>query len=132
MNDPGKLVALVADDEPDIRELIVTILKREGFGVIEASDGEQALELARLHRPPLAVVDVQMPKLSGFEMTAALRADPATCDIKVIILTASVGDKVRDKALGAGADIYLRKPFGGRELTRRIAELLGLPPTGGA
>lgn len=118
------LVALVADDEPDVRALIVRLLRRDGYVVHEAVDGAEALVMARQHAPDIAVVDVQMPVLNGYETTRALRADPATAGVKVVVLTASVRDSERLQALEAGADLYLRKPFGGRDLTRRIREML--------
>lgn len=118
------LVALVADDEPDVRALIVRLLRRDGYVVHEAVDGAEALAMARQHAPDVAVVDVQMPVLNGYETTRALRADPATAGVKVVVLTASVRDSERAQAIEAGADLYLRKPFGGRDLTRRIREML--------
>lgn len=126
MTVPGsEPLALVADDEPDIRALLVTLLERDGYAVLEAVDGEEALQVARERRPQVALVDVRMPKLDGYDTTRALRADPDTSEMKVIILTASVRDSERAKALAAGADLYLRKPFRGHELVRRIRDLLG-------
>ena len=75
-------VALVADDEPDIRELLATLLRRDGFTVVVAGDGEEALKLAYERRPDVAVVDVAMPKLDGYATTRALRAHPDTADTK--------------------------------------------------
>ena len=117
-------VALVVNDESDIRELLTVWLTRAGYEVIEAADGEEALQLARRHRPDVAVIDVQLPKLDGYETTRALRADPLTTEMKIVILTSSVRDSDRDIALAAGADLYLRKPFGGRDLGRRVSEVV--------
>jgi CheY-like chemotaxis protein len=122
--DGRRPVAIIADDEPDIRELLAVLLTRAGYDVHEAADGEEALCLAREHHPAVAVLDVRMPRLDGYETTRALRADPSTTDMKVVILTASVRDSERLHALAAGADLYLRKPFGGRDLARRIRELV--------
>ena len=116
---------LVADDEPDIRELLVTLFTLDGWDVLEAADGEVALSLARASVPDVAIVDVRMPKLDGYGTTRALRADPITAAMKIVILTASVRDSERDRALAAGADLYLRKPFGGRELAERVRALCG-------
>lgn len=122
--DRRRPVALVADDEPDIQELLQVLLTRAGYDVLRAADGEEALRLARKHRPEVAVVDVRMPKLDGYETTRALRADPATASMKVVILTASVRDSERLQALAAGADLYLRKSVRGRDLARKIREIV--------
>lgn len=123
--DAAGLLALVADGESDIRKLLATLLRRDGYEVVEAVDGEQAMQLARERLPDVALMDVRMPKLDGYEATRALRADPATRDVKVVILTTSVKDSERASALAAGADLYLRKPFHGRDLTLRVREVLG-------
>lgn len=117
-------VALVVNDEPDIRELLTVWLTRAGYEVIEAGDGEEAIQLARQHLPDVAVIDVQLPKLDGYATTRALRADPLTAAMKIVILTSSVRDSDRDIALAAGADLYLRKPFGGRDLGRRVRDVI--------
>lgn len=124
MTDERPLVALVVNDEPDIRELLTVWLSRAGYDVVEAADGEEALQLARRHRADVAVIDLQLPKLDGYDTTRALRANPATAATKIVILTSSVRDSDRDRALAAGADIYLRKPFGGRDLGRRVCEVI--------
>ena len=118
-------VALVADDEPDVQELLSVLLTRAGYDVLRAGDGEEALRLARQHLPAVVVVDVRMPKLDGYETTRALRADPATAGLKVVILTASVRDSERRQALAAGADLYLRKCVRRGDLARRIHEVVG-------
>ena len=118
-------VALVADDEPDVQELLSVLLTRAGYDVLRAGDGEEALRLARQHLPAVVVVDVRMPKLDGYQTTRALRADPATAGLKVVILTASVRDSERRQALAAGADLYLRKSVRRGDLARRIHEVVG-------
>lgn len=118
-------VALVADDEPDVQELLAVLLTRAGYDVLRAGDGEEALCLARRHLPEVVVVDVRMPKLDGYDTTRALRADPMTAGLKVVILTASVRDSERRQALAAGADLYLRKSVRRGDLARRIREVVG-------
>ena len=118
-------VALVADDEPDVQELLSVLLTRAGYDVLRAGDGEEALRLARQHLPVVVVVDVRMPKLDGYQTTRALRADPVTAGLKVVILTASVRDSERRQALAAGADLYLRKSVRRGDLARRIHEVVG-------
>lgn len=124
MSDATTLV-LVADDDRDIRELVAFRLAKGGYEVITAEDGGQALELARSRRPALAVLDVMMPHLSGYEVTRSLRADEATRPIPVILLTARVQETDVARGFEAGADDYLKKPFSPQELLARVHAILG-------
>ena len=117
-------VVLVAEDDADILELIAHRLATAGYDVVMVPDGEQALRVARERRPDLAVLDVTMPKLTGCEVTRALRADNRTSRMPVILLTARVQESDVAAGLDAGADDYLRKPFSAAELRDRVAELL--------
>lgn len=119
-----KLV-LVADDEADIVGLVALRLQRAGYEVVTANDGERALELALERRPDLAVLDVRMPGLDGFELTARLRAEPATAAIPIILLSASVHQANVDRGFEVGATAYLRKPFNPTELLAEIERALG-------
>ena len=118
-------VVLVADDEEDIRELIVFRLENSGYTVIEAQDGAEALELARSARPDLAVLDVMMPKMDGYELTQRLRADEATSRMPIILLTARTQEADVERGFSAGADDYIRKPFSPEELRSRVQAILG-------
>ena len=111
---------LVADDEPHLLRLVKFRLEREGYNVITATDGEAALELARTEHPDLCVLDVMMPKRSGFEVLKALREDEAYRDMKVIMLTARAKDRDVDAGFSLGADDYLTKPFSPQELRVRV------------
>ena len=111
---------LVADDEPHLLRLVKFRLEREGYNVITATDGEVALELARTEHPDLCVLDVMMPKRSGFEVLKALREDEAYRDMKVIMLTARAQDRDVDAGFSLGADDYLTKPFSPQELRVRV------------
>ena len=111
---------LVADDEPHLLRLVKFRLEREGYNVITATDGEAALELARSERPDLCVLDVMMPKRSGFEVLKALREDHSHRDMKVIMLTARAQDRDVDAGFSLGADDYLTKPFSPQELRVRV------------
>jgi len=111
---------LVADDEPHLLRLVKFRLEREGYNVITATDGEAALELARTEHPDLCVLDVMMPKRSGFEVLKALRQDEAYRDMKVIMLTARAQDRDVDAGFSLGADDYLTKPFSPQELRVRV------------
>lgn len=117
-------LVLVADDDADIRALVAFRLERAGFRVVTASDGEQALELARTESPDLAVLDVMMPRLTGLEVTKRLRQQQETSRLPVILLTARVQES--DVALGleAGADDYIKKPFSPQELGLRVQAIL--------
>jgi DNA-binding response OmpR family regulator len=118
-------VVLAADDDEDILELIAFRLERSGYTVLQARDGEQALELARAERPDLAVLDVMMPKMDGFELTRRLRAEEATSRMPIILLTARAQDADVDRGFESGADDYLRKPFSPQELSTRVQAILG-------
>lgn len=120
---PPRIV--VADDEVDVRELVAYRLSRSGYEVIEAQDGEQALRLALENPPDLAVLDVMMPKLDGYELTRRLRAEPSTQRVPVILLTARAQEADVSQGFEAGADDYLRKPFNPDELLARVRAVLG-------
>jgi DNA-binding response OmpR family regulator len=115
---------LCADDDEDILSLVALRLERAGFRVIKAVDGEAALESVRAQKPILAVLDVMMPKRTGYEVLAALRADPAFADLKVILLSARVQEPDVERGIDAGADAYLAKPFKAGELVAKVQELL--------
>lgn len=118
-------VVLAADDDPDILELVVFRLERSGYTVLQARDGEEAFELARAEKPDLAVLDVMMPKLDGFELTRRLRAEETTSRMPIILLTARAQDADVDQGFTSGADDYLRKPFSPQELSTRVQAILG-------
>jgi CheY-like chemotaxis protein len=117
-------LVMVADDDEDVRELVAFRLRRAGCEVATASDGEEALNIARESSPALAVLDVMMPKLSGIEVTRALREDDGTRGIAIILLSASVDDAEIEIGFEAGADEYIRKPFRARELAETVEALL--------
>jgi DNA-binding response OmpR family regulator len=115
---------LVADDDADILELVTLRLERSGYDVLAASDGEHALELAREHRPDLAILDVSMPGLSGTHVTRRLRDEDATATLPVILLTARAQEEDLARGLAAGADDYVCKPFSAEDLSARVQLLL--------
>jgi two-component system alkaline phosphatase synthesis response regulator PhoP len=115
---------LIADDEPNIVISLEFLMKREGWQVVVARDGNEALEAARRERPDLVLLDVMMPGRSGYEVCQALRADEALAGIKVLMLTAKGRDTDVAQGLGVGADAYMAKPFSTRELADRVRELL--------
>ncbi len=119
---------LLAEDDPDIRHLISTKLRRSGFDVIETVDGAEALAAARRDHPDLILLDVRMPRLSGFEVLRELRADPGTAALPILILTARTRAVDVELAYAAGATDYIIKPFSPRELVRRVEEALTRVP----
>jgi DNA-binding response OmpR family regulator len=118
-------LVLVADDDPDILSLVTLRLERSGYDVVSAGDGEQALERARAQTPDLALLDVMMPKLDGYEVTARLRQEDATRHLPVILLTARVQESDIARGVEAGADDYVKKPFSTHELRDRVQAVLG-------
>jgi DNA-binding response OmpR family regulator len=115
---------LCADDDQDILSLVSLRLRRAGFEVVTAEDGETALELVRERRPVLAVLDVMMPRKTGVEVLAELRADETMRGLKVILLSARVQEADIERGLEAGADAYLAKPFKASELVDQVRALL--------
>lgn len=117
-------LVLVADDDADIRALVAFRLRKSGYDVLEAENGSDALRLARERTPALAVLDWMMPGLTGVEVVERLRADPATAEVPVLLLTARVQEADVARGLEAGADGYLKKPFSPKELSERVGEAL--------
>lgn len=115
---------VVADDEADIRRLIVFTLKRRGYTIFEATTGDSALDLIRAEHPDLAVLDVMMPGLSGIEVAQTLAADPATSSIPVIILSARGQAAEVAAGLSSGARVYMVKPFVPQELAAQVEAML--------
>ena len=118
-------VVLVADDDDDIRHLVTFRLERAGYTVVQAADGEEALRVCSEARPDLAVLDVMMPKLTGYDVTRRIRQDEALSAMPVILLTARVQDGDVAQGFDAGADDYLKKPFSPQELRARVQAILG-------
>ena len=123
---PKKL--LVADDEPNIIISLEYLMKREGYDVLVATDGNQALEAIQREQPALVLLDVMMPGKTGFEVCQAVRADPALDGVRILMLTAKGRETDVSKGLALGANAYMTKPFSTRELVQTVAELLEAAP----
>jgi DNA-binding response OmpR family regulator len=115
---------LLADDDSGLRRLIGTTLGTEDFDVLHAVDGEEALRIARLQRPELVLLDVNMPKLDGFQVCRSLKTDPQTSGIKIVMITARGTDVDRARGREAGADDYFIKPFSPIQLLNKVYALL--------
>jgi len=111
---------LVIEDEDDIRNLVVMNLKRAGFDVFSAGNGSDGLSLLRAHRPPVLLLDLMLPDMSGEEICATLRKDPETKDTYVIMVTARTEEQDRIAGFEVGADDYVPKPFSVKELVLRV------------
>ena len=115
---------LIADDEPNIVISLEFLLKREGYEVIVAYNGVEALAKVRAERPDLAILDVMMPQRNGFEVCQDLRQDPEFKDLRIMMLTAKGRDTEVSKGLALGADVYMTKPFATRELVAKVNALI--------
>ena len=118
---------LVVDDEIYIVHILDFSLGMEGYEVITALDGEEALEKANEHKPDLVVLDIMMPKMDGYETCKALKASETTKDIPVILLSAKGRNVDMQTGYDVGADEYITKPFSPRKLVDRINAILGKP-----
>jgi DNA-binding response OmpR family regulator len=115
---------LVAEDDPDILQLVVYKLKRSGFEAMAAPDGLTALAAIRRFRPHAVLIDVRMPGLDGIELCRELRASPDTAKLPIVMISAQGRPQDRELAFAAGCDDYVVKPFSPRELVERVQQLL--------
>jgi len=115
---------LIAEDEPDILELVTLILELGGYQVVQARDGQEAVDKTRAEHPDLVLMDVRMPRLSGYEACEILKADPATRDIPVVFLSAKGQAGEVEAGYAAGAVAYLVKPFEADDLLAQVRAVL--------
>ncbi len=115
---------LIAEDEPDIRDLVAFTLRFSGHSVVAVGNGEEAVSAARNEMPDLILMDVRMPRMTGYEACERMKADPALKNIPVVFLSAKGQESEIRTGLAAGAAEYLLKPFAPMELTQRVNELL--------
>lgn len=118
---------LIADDEPNIVVSLEFLMKREGFDVQVAVDGEAALQAIAAQVPDLILLDIMLPRKDGFEVCQQIRANPQWQSLKVVMLTAKGRDTEVSKGLALGADAYMTKPFSTKDLVAQVRQLLGLP-----
>ncbi len=123
MDSKGRKI-LIADDEPDIVEILKYNLQKEGYQVITAADGDDAIEKAKQHLPDLVVLDIMMPKKTGVEVCEILRAQPQFKDTLIMFLTALSDEATQIKGLTTGADDYISKPISPNVFLSKVASLL--------
>lgn len=115
---------LIADDKATSRELLRTVLERQGYAITEAADGEEALQKALAETPDLILLDLQMPRRTGYEVLRELRKDPRHAELPIIAITASAMQGDRERALAAGFTAYLAKPVALVHLRQEVQRLL--------
>ncbi len=115
---------LIAEDEPDIRELVAFTLRFAGYEVVTTSNGEEAVQMAAKELPDLILMDVRMPRMTGYDACRLLKADPELKDIPVVFLSAKGQESEIQTGLEAGAEEYLLKPFAPDQLTERVRTIL--------
>lgn len=116
---------LIVDDEPNIVISLEFLMKREGFDVLVATDGDSALQAMADRTPDVVLLDIMLPKKDGFEVCQQIRANPEWNAVKVIMLTAKGRDTEVAKGLALGADAYTTKPFSSKDLVQQVKQLLG-------
>jgi DNA-binding response OmpR family regulator len=116
---------LIVDDEPNIVLSLEFLMKKEGYEVQSAANGEEAMQVIAEKTPDLILLDVMMPRKDGYELCQELRSNPSWKDIKIIMLTAKGRDVEREKGLALGADDYITKPFATQEVVEKVKSFLG-------
>lgn len=115
---------LVADDEPALLRLMSFVLQKQGYCMLTASNGEEALGIVRECRPDLVVLDIMMPRMDGFEVARAIRREPEIADTPIVMLSAKAQDEDIERGLSCGVDTYITKPFAPEQLAQVVADLL--------
>jgi DNA-binding response OmpR family regulator len=120
----GRHTVLLVEDEEALRHVLKDLLEREGYSVIEATDGVQALDEIDRHAPDALVLDLQLPRLDGYQVLKHIRARPATAALPVLVLTARGDEDSEVKVFESGANDFITKPFRPRALSARLKSLL--------
>ncbi len=118
---------LIVDDEPNIVLSLEFLMKKNGYEVATATDGDQAIAAVEEHKPDLVLLDVMMPRKDGYQVCQLLRDREEFNDMRIVMLTAKGRDVERDKGLSLGADDYVTKPFSTQDVVDKVSELLGQP-----
>jgi chemosensory pili system protein ChpA (sensor histidine kinase/response regulator) len=117
---------MIVDDSLTVRKITSRLLVREGFRVVTAKDGLDALQALAGETPDVILLDIEMPRMDGFEFTKTLKGDPAHSHIPIVMITSRTADKHRARAAELGVDLYLGKPYQEDELLRNLREMLGV------
>ncbi|GAB4361594.1 MAG: hypothetical protein Kow006_32480 [Gammaproteobacteria bacterium] len=115
---------LIVDDEPNIVLSLEFLMKKEGYQVYTAQNGEEAMTIIREIKPDLVLLDVMMPRMDGYEVCEAVRQDAELESVRIIMLTAKGREVERQKGLSLGADDYITKPFATRDLVEKVSEFM--------
>ncbi|MET0775727.1 MAG: Hpt domain-containing protein [Pseudomonas mandelii] len=124
------LLVLVVDDSVTVRKVTSRLLERHGMNVLTAKDGVDAMLLLEEHMPDVMLLDIEMPRMDGYELATAMKADPRMRDVPIIMITSRTGEKHRQRAMDLGVQRYLGKPYQEVELMRNVFDLLGVERTG--
>ncbi len=124
----GRPLVMIVDDSLTVRRITSRLLAREGFDVLTARDGIDALELLQTETPDVILLDIEMPRMDGFEFTRNIKGDPKSARIPIVMITSRTAEKHRNHAKELGVDLYLGKPFQEEELLRNLREMLALTP----
>jgi two-component system phosphate regulon response regulator PhoB len=117
---------LIVDDQPEVRELVEVTLRLENYELLQAKNGLEAVQLAKVEKPDLIIMDVMMPgEIDGLEATRRIKNNPETDGCRIIMLTAKGQETDKDKGFEAGADEYFTKPFSPLELIKKVENVLG-------
>jgi chemosensory pili system protein ChpA (sensor histidine kinase/response regulator) len=122
----GPPLVMIVDDSLTVRKITSRTLTREGFAVITAKDGVDALQLLADRTPDVILLDIEMPRMDGFEFTKMIKADPKNAHIPIIMITSRTAEKHRNRARELGVDLYLGKPYQEEELLKNLREMLAL------
>jgi len=115
---------LIAEDEPDIRDLVAFTLRFAGYEVVTGANGEEAVQLAKKEFPDMILLDVRMPRMTGYEACKQIKADPNLKDVPIVFLSAKGQESEIQNGMEAGAEEYLLKPFAPDQLTERVRSIL--------
>jgi chemosensory pili system protein ChpA (sensor histidine kinase/response regulator) len=121
---PAAAVVMVVDDSLTMRKITSRLLEREGYQVLTAKDGLDALEQMKDALPAVMLVDIEMPRMDGFDLTRILRGDPRTRDVPIIMISSRTAQKHRSQAAELGVNVFLGKPYPEAELLQHIANYL--------
>jgi chemosensory pili system protein ChpA (sensor histidine kinase/response regulator) len=121
-------LVMIVDDSLTVRRITSRLLTREGYEVLTARDGVDALELLQTETPDVILLDIEMPRMDGFEFTRTIKGNPTSARIPIVMITSRTAEKHRNHARELGVDLYLGKPFQEEELLRHLRDMLVLTP----